>query len=53
MIRIEYNTFKYLLDHTDKTLVIIDVISGKKFRLIGAGTSSNSNQVTMRIEEEK
>lgn len=49
MIRIEYNTLKYLLDHTDKTLIITDT-NGKKFRILGAGTSSDSNEVTMRIE---
>ena len=51
MIRIEYNTLKYLLDLTDKTLVIKDT-NGKNFRILGAGTSSDSDEVTMCIEEE-
>lgn len=51
MTRIELNTLQFALDHTDKTLVLIDDLSKKKYQLLGGGTSSESSVMTFYIEE--
>lgn len=49
MRKLEYNIFKYILDHKDKDLYVRDT-NDQEYRLIAAGTLHDPGHITVTIE---